>query len=404
RNRLLLERRGALEPDHPIPRAHLAAELRRAGRWKESLETARQAWASWQAAAGRGERHDPVLPATLLAHLALRFERFEEAGRAVAEALESEEHPNFHLLAGIVQERRALAEGTGALALESAARHYERCLELDGRPFASEVMAGATTWQADTRLGSVLLQIAEPERAREVFERALRARGDLREARLGLAEAALEGGRANDAVARLEPLLSEPDPDAWLLSARAALRLGSAADARMLFDRARAARDGQPFVAPHRDRAMTVLERELARLEAAADGGGEATCVFAWPCYDEHEDLEALMGGFGKLLADRPGLVLCLRHDRSIDGNVAGVEARLDRAFSDHLGEGRVLQVMLVDQELESERAVALLAAPGDIVLELPHTRGVRRRFIEGLGARRVDNPAALQRALGSPP
>jgi len=404
RNLRLLERRCALEPGNPIPHAYRAAELRRAGAWEPALEAAREAWSTWQESTRRGEAHDGVLPASLLGHLAIQLGHLDEVSAVMAEALVHEEHPNLHLLAGVAHERRVLSHGGDAEFLSRAAHHYERCLELGDRRFASEVMDGATSWQAATRLGTVWLQAGDPERAHAAFERALAERGDLREAKLGLAEATLEKGEAEAALARLEPLVAEPDPDAWLLAARAARKLGSLPDARLMAERARAARDGQPFLAPHRERALTTLEREISHAEATvAAPATQETCVFAWPCYEEGEDLDALMGGFGKLLADRPGLVLCLRHDREVDGDIAGVEARLERAFADHLGEGCNLQVVLMDQALEPGRPLAELAAPRDIVLELPHTRGVRRRFLEDLGARRVDSPAALALALGNP-
>ena len=402
RNRLLLEKRCALEPDNPTPHAYLAAELRRAGEVRDALVVARQAWALWQASSSRGEGHDAVLPASLLGQLAIQDGQLDEAAVVVAEALASGEHPNLHLLAGLVEEHRVVLQGGGAPALERAFLHYQRCLALDGRPFPSEVMAGATSWQAALRLGTVLLQSGEPLRARQAFEHALGTRRDLREACLGLAEAILEGGGPDEALGQLEPLLSEPGPDAWLLSARAALELGSVPDARLLLDRARAERDTQAFLAPHRDRSMTTLERDVLRSESVPAVARQPveTCVFAWPSWSEREDLDALLGGFGKLLADRPDLVLCLRHDPRVDGGIDRAQQDLERAFREHLGAGRDLHVVLMDQELEGEQAVAALAAPRDIALGLPNTHSERRRFLDHLGVRRVDDPAALQRAL----
>jgi len=403
RNRALLERRCALEPENPIPLAHLAAELRRAGRTKEALEAARRAWACWEEARARGEQHDAVLPASVLAHLALRFDAFDEAMRVAEAALAIETHPNLHLLAGLVEERRALRHGAGADVLARAADHYAQCLALAGRRYASEVMEGATSWQAATRLGTVRLLGGEAGAACTAFEQALASRPDALEARLGRVEAMLEDDRAADALAAVEPMLAEACPDAWLLAAMIAARVGSREDARRLCDRARAERDRAPFVAPHRDRVITALERELGgELEPAGppQAAAEGLCVFVWPRYDEPEDLDVLMRDYGKLLADRAGLVLCLRTDPAVDGEPAVVEAAIERAFGAHLGEACSLQVVLADQPLAHADDVARLAAPGDVAIVLPHTADARLRFVEALGVPRIDDPEALRAHL----
>ena len=391
RNLRLLERRAELEPGNSTNHAYLAAEQLRLGNAEEALETARRAWQLWRSAHERGERNDVVLPATLLGQLALQAGATDEAIQTATTALDVEEHPNLHLIAGIAAEQTAGQLGDAALS--QAALRYERCLALAGRPFMSEPMAGATSWQASMRLGSVRLQQECFDEAKTCFETTLRERPDELEAKLGLAEALLGKGDARAAFSMLEPLMSQSSPDAWLLAARSAVALGAPSDALALLEQARVHADRGRFVGAHRRVALEQLVERLSESSAAP-----GVCVFAWPCYDQTKDIDTLMSEYGDALAARPDLVLCLRHDPSVDGDIAIAESRLQRAFADHLGEGRELQIVLVG----NEHRPSDLAAERDIAIDLPGTTGVRKQFLDELGARRVDAPAALRRALAS--
>ena len=82
---------------------------------------------------------------------------------------------------------------------------------MDGTPVTDELMDGATSHVAWTRLGTVLLLEDEFENAQKCFERALLSQDDFIEARLGQVEAVLRQRQVRWASKLLEPLLEDDE-------------------------------------------------------------------------------------------------------------------------------------------------------------------------------------------------
>lgn len=392
RNLRLLERRCASEPGDPTARAYFAAELRRLGLLPRALREARAAVDLLRRARRRGAlRDDPVLPVTIAVELLLRAGELDEAEALLRRAERWAEHPNLAYYAGLVAESRVLARGASGERLAEAEAHYRRAEGLGARPSTSEVVPGAGTWAAALRLGTVQLLQGRPGDAAGSFERALVHRPGQREAQLGWVEARIDAGDRGGALAALEPLLAEPDADAWLLAALAARAAGMASDARLFFERARAARALHPFVARHREQTYAALERALA---APAQ---RPLQVFAWPRW-QRGGVAALLRDYGTLLADRAGVVLCVRHDPKQDGPVQEAIAELEAAYASQLPAGAALEVVLLDDEAWSapQRGDAR-----DLALALPGCEEEPRQgFLAALRARRIGTPAELAEAL----
>lgn len=268
RNLALLEKRCSLEPDAAVPRSYLARELVRAGDDIRARAEAARAWRSLHPGASGRPVEDVIQVATLHAFLELTVDHLDEAAEALAQAREwSDPHPNIDLLGGVLFERWACLhpDDPGAHeALLTARDAFVRCLAVRGRAFSSEVLPGATSWAAATRLGAVELARGEFENALTAFEAALEQSPDPKEAHLGRLEALIGCGRANDVIAELEPLLPADTPDAWALAAFAADALGSAEDRTLFLARAHAAALHTPWAGAGRLVRFRALESRCA--------------------------------------------------------------------------------------------------------------------------------------------
>jgi hypothetical protein len=262
RNYHLLVKRCALEPENAVARSYLAREHVRRGEESEARAALDAAWALVLAAPA--ESCDVVLTATLRTFLLLVDGRLDEAG-ATLDAAESRtsEHPNLHLLRGVLCERRLLmTDGAERAALlADAERAFRGALALHGQAFTSELLPGATSWAAGTRLGTVLLLGGRPSEARQVFEGLLATRPGLMEASLGAVEALVDSGDLAAAVRAVEPLLRTDTADAWLLAAAAVEGLNQMDDVRLFVAQARARLAKSPLIAEHRMRRLYRLER-----------------------------------------------------------------------------------------------------------------------------------------------
>jgi glycosyltransferase involved in cell wall biosynthesis len=393
RNLRLLERRCAGEPGEPTPRAYLAAELRRLGLLPRALLEARASVDALRRARRRGARHhDPVLPVTIAVELMIRTGALDDAAALLREAEHWSEHPNLAFYAGLVAESRVLARGATPERLAEAEAHYRRAEGFGATLSTSELVPGAGSWAAALRLGTVQLLQGRAEEAAQSFERTLAHEPRQREARLGWVEARIAAGDSAGGLAALEPLLAEPDADAWLLAALGAHAAGAARDARAFLERAREARALRPFLARHREQKLLALERALAGATP------ELLHVFAWPRWQGGE-LTALLRDYGALLANRPGLVLCVRHDPKLDGPAPEAIAAFEAAYEQQLPAGSTLAVVLLDDA----GTCTVPADARDVALALPGSdEEPRRGFLAGLRARRIASPAELARALAA--
>ncbi len=266
RNVKLLRKHCAEYPDDGLMHARLAGELEDMGRTTEALEVAQRAWSihvqdRFQVQMDR----DPVMAATVFVFLLTKLGRRDQAAAVLEQAEElATNHPNFDLLRALLCELRFLEQPNANDPLVEAEHCLESCIEREGELFISPLLPGATSWAAGTRLGTVRLLLGKAREAAEAFQIALCMSPEHREALLGVAEARLRGGDATTAIKELEPLLQEPDPDAWFLIAQAADEIGAKKDARLFAETAVQALKVQGFVGSHRKLQLSKLEALLA--------------------------------------------------------------------------------------------------------------------------------------------
>ncbi len=404
RNLRLLELRAEAEPDEPAVRAYLARELQRAGRREEAL---RESLAGWQAllhAREQGDRaQDPVLPVSVHAHLLLEAGRLAELVRVLQDAAEAGwEHPNLWFLAGVAAEQLALQSraeadfpGEADLLGEAAACYY-RCLGEPTRPLPGEPIPGSRGWQAWTRLGTVDLRRGRGAEAERAFRAALAERPELIEARLGQAEAQILRDQPEGALGLLEPLTAEGDPDAWLLSALAALALGRHDEAMVLGRRAIELTATRGLCAPHRDSILRELESALGgpqETSAAVSSSHPEPCtsvILAWPRYGLESEMDELLSQYGPRFADQPAR-LFLVHDPVCDGEVGEAIAQIEAAYDRHFSDGVQLHVEILSKP-DADENLAALRELVDTVIELPGSRkGARRTLLEAISSPRLD-------------
>jgi len=257
RNLRLLERACEEHPDNAVYRTYLARDLLEAGEVGRARGLAEEAWALLEDRHGAGEAAPDAVPlGTMRTFLALRAGDLELARRTLEQTRAwSGDHPNLDLLQ-CVHAERALLCGLDFEADSEVARAAiaagERALGEHARLFAAQLLPGATSWATETRLGTLHLLLHEPGPALPCFERALAARPDCEEARLGRAEALILTGRAAEVIAEGEPLVASGTPDGWILAAIATLHLGGSADLLPFLERARTALSLREPLAPHR--------------------------------------------------------------------------------------------------------------------------------------------------------
>jgi tetratricopeptide (TPR) repeat protein len=404
RNLRLLELRAETEPDDPTVRAYLARELQRAGRREEALRESSAGWQALLRAREQGDHApDPVLPVSVHAHLLLEAGRLAELVRVLQDAAEAGwEHPNLWFLAGVAAEQLALRSGAEADLpgeadlLGEAAACYHRCLGDTTGPLPGEPIPGSRGWQAWTRLGTVDLRCGRGAEAERAFRAALAERPELIEARLGRAEARILRQQPEGALGLLEPLTTEDDSDAWLLSALAALALGRRDEAAVFGRRAIEAAATRGLCAPHRASILRELETAL--------GGPQQTSVavsppqpepptpviLAWPRYGLESEVDELLSQYGPRLADQP-VRLFLVHDPDSDGDVGEAIALIEAAYDRHFSKGARLDVEILSKSDADENLTALRELI-DAVIDLPGSRkGARRTLLEAIPSPRLD-------------
>ena len=263
RNIGLLRKRCQLDPADVTPYGYLALELQEAGQHEEAGAVVERAWAMLDAqpphrcfariSAARG------LQALRAADAALARDTAERAER------QNGHHPDFDYLRGFAAEMQAV-RGTprsperGAL-LDEAGAAFEaglRRLASDG-PF--EFLGLTNEARCQLHLGVVRLLQGRSQASLQAFTEALRLEPRNPAARVGAAEALLDLGQAAKALQVVEPALG-PAPDGWLVAASAAQQLGAAADARLLFSRAKE-RQGAGYECLHRWARHEALEKAL---------------------------------------------------------------------------------------------------------------------------------------------
>jgi tetratricopeptide (TPR) repeat protein len=256
-------------------------------------------------------------------------------------------HPDLEFLeactweAQASQERDVVARGR---LLEAALDTQRAALAV--RRGEGELVDGASTWAAWTRIGLLHLQRSEPDRASDAFDEALATRPDGAEALLGKVECALQRGDAERVFASVETYGSR-GPDVWLLAASAAEEVGAIEPMANFLARAK---ERLPLGYVSRQRAAR--HAELVCAMAAYRG-----TPMAGP---------GLAGTIGALLARAPRR----RGDLIVESPDPGVVRRMTRNLIDC---GRIhLLVALLEP-----RAEALLPGIGAQVLSTFAERGI---------------------------
>jgi hypothetical protein len=124
------------------------------------------------------------------------------------------------------------------------------------------------------------------------------------------------------------------------------------------------------------------------------------TLLFAWPRYDSPTELDALFEAYGKPIAGRSDVCLCLRHDASSDPSQTAAVAALEESCSRVLGPSTGIEVLLVDEPL-SPRDWARLGATVSAVLPLPSSAEEPRiTSLRAMGARILGSEDQLHRIV----
>ena len=248
RNLRLLERRLLLEPDDLTAHGYLAMERQQRGEAAAAEAVAEAGWAL----VPRQPPHRSLRRLAVVRAMAAVQRGDPGVALETLDVVEAREVPNpdFSLLRGMAEEVAAfgLQDGEGrAEALGRAVEAYRRAAALlaEGR-FLQVVLATAPLIQL--RLGAALVASGRLADAAAAFRAASRAGGGA-EATIGLAEAQARGDGPAAALATLEPHLGE-GPEAWLVAALAAARLGATADARLFLARA-GERSAGGWASPH---------------------------------------------------------------------------------------------------------------------------------------------------------
>jgi len=259
RNLRMLELRCKEDPNDHIGLTYLSRELIRVGlvdRARIEIDRA------WSARLKSLDNSAPIIPiATIRAHLML------QAGDASG-ALETMEatqelgipHPNIPLLVGSALELLATQRVGESTALLSRAKNsYIKATNFHGQKFADEVLPGATSWVAATRLAIVLTLLGDPESALDVLERVLKMKPCHSDATMAKIEALLANGDSKAALTMAHESLTMNTADSWLLAAACCDQIGAPEEAKLFTEKSiERAEDGYKL-ASHREVLMATL-------------------------------------------------------------------------------------------------------------------------------------------------
>lgn len=265
RNIALLKKRLELAPEDITPAGYLALELMESGRNEEAAGVVAAAWAILD--------RQPAHRCFHRLGVARGLQALQRAdGPAALETAEvvaahNGPHPDFDYLRGFAQEILAVRSTPrtperGAL-LRDAAEAFEaalRRLASDG-PF--EFLGLVNLPRAHLHLGVVRLLAGDPGAALRSFAEALRLEPANPSALVCTAEALVEAGNPGKALAVVEKAMGDR-PDAWLIAAAAAERLGARDDARLFLGKARERTARGGYECLHRSARHEALERALA--------------------------------------------------------------------------------------------------------------------------------------------
>jgi tetratricopeptide (TPR) repeat protein len=254
RNLALLEKRCRLEPDSVVPVGYLAMEHWDAGEVEQARAVADR---GWEMLDRQPSHRSAYLVGAARAFCQVRAGDGAGLAETVTRMVQREgRRRDFAFLAAVAMELSALRLSGPARreGLEGALRSYQALMKASYSLEQRTFVAGATSWSAQIRAGTILLQLGRAQDAREAFLAALAEVPENEEATLGAAEADLDRGDAAGVTARLAPLLAHGHerPDGWLLATAATIQAaGSKEEASRLMARAKEL-EPKGWVAHHR--------------------------------------------------------------------------------------------------------------------------------------------------------
>lgn len=238
RNIELLQQHIAQEPTNTVPYGYLAITLVRLGRIAEAREVAERGWPH----VGKTPKHMSC-QRLAMARAAVAYNSGDPQGVVdTCRTLEKREAlgPDLLHLKGKALEMLSLGKANNERQqlLKEALAAQNGAIRFDGKPVRERFINGATSHEALTRKGVLLVQLGRASEAAQVLSESNRLRPGDRETLLALAEAVIESGDAVNGLRMVEPLLTDA-PDAWFLGATAAEKLGATEDAALFLSRAR---------------------------------------------------------------------------------------------------------------------------------------------------------------------
>ncbi len=277
RNLLLLRRQCAQTPDDPVPRAYLARELMRLG---DRPAARREAETGWERMWADGNFICLATLATLRAHLQLGRGDLEGLLETVERAVtQGCDHPNLYFLSGVAAEQQAIDRPRQRGAhIDTARFFYRRALQHRGRSFSEELIPGATSWAATTRLATVELLAGQTVVAGGLYQAVLATRPRSTNARVGLAEALLMEGQL---ATCLQLLMEDVEgggpladcPDTWVIAAGASEAMGDTENMRAFLQRTFDLQKQGRTLAPHRVERFRALAQTMSLMQGRPQPG-----------------------------------------------------------------------------------------------------------------------------------
>ena len=275
RNLSLLEKRAQHEPENSVVWGYLAREYLQAERRLEATVAIDTGYRALQAQKARGERPSIVTVVTLKLQALLEQGDFEAMIQVADEANGwGDPHPNIPILKGLAAATLAQTKPDQRKALlDEADRCFTRCLNWT-HTLTRETVPGALSWAAAERLANVRLAQGRFDEAVPLFRRALKKAPSTLGCELGLVEALWRQKELGPALKKLEPLLTDVGPDAWVLAAHLVSELSGPNDMVAMVQRAMGL-VAKNFKSPHRFGLLeeALLEARLYTGQAQAGPG-----------------------------------------------------------------------------------------------------------------------------------
>lgn len=148
---------------------------------------------------------------------------------------------------------------------------------------------------------------------------------------------------------------------------------------------------------------QAIAPEPVARVEFTIQSPA-ATKLLVWPKYDSAADLEALIGGYGRLLMNREDICLCVRHDPERDIDINAACAAMTLAHERILGPNVDLHILLVNDEIPAQHWNALgEAVSASLRLPSADSDPEREAFHQALGARVIRDVSELRGEVAPP-